>query len=496
MTVGAKREAPGLGVTIAEVIEISVHSEEGAFPMIVTIPPRLQSFCERFRETLSEKRRAALAWLLTGFILTRGKRTQSAIGRGVLSEGRDPSSVSRRMRRDCLRTRDMIRAEMRRQVSRELWRAGGRREVWFLVIDGVCIKRGGRTKVENAVKYKKKGRGRKGRSTKAHAFVMGILVTPSGARIPLPRRSYYTQKYVNRQNRLRREGRRRGRPLVHKTQVDLACLIVKELDLPENIRLIVDTDEYFEGKKLTNLCRKKGYAFIAPVDSRRTFEPGRTLHARGKALARSAYRKLTLRRGEEDTASHRRHKPEGAGEKGRRVYRFHCERRTVAGIGEVAVVYSWKRKHDRSGRLTERETFKVLVCSEPELLGGRGLEKIGAMIVEFFEMRWQVEVFFRELKSDLGLSDYRGTDFRACERHVDLVLLSFMFLEEMRREEVAKAKSPVKRREVARLRTRGITARLAREAYAAGVSWITELAGSRKGRSHVKNLLPAFKIPA
>ncbi len=66
--------------------------------------------------------------------------------------------------------------------------------------------------------------------------------------------------------------------------------------------------------------------------------------------------------------------------------------------------------------MTERETFKVLVCVNSELLGERDMEKLGAMIVECFEMRWPVEVFFRELKSDLGLSDYQGTDFRAFER--------------------------------------------------------------------------------
>jgi hypothetical protein len=382
---------------------------------------------------------------------------------------------------------------MKRHVTRELWRARGAREVWFLAIDGVASKRGGRTKVENAIKCREKGRGRKGRSTKAHLFVTGLLITPSGARIPLPRRSYYTQKYVNRLNRLRKEGRRRGKPLVHKTQVDLACLIVKELDLPDNIKLVVVADEHFEGKKLTALRRKRGRAFVAPVDSRRTFEDGGTLHARGKALPRGAYRKLTLRRGEEDTASRRRHLPAGAGEKGRRAYRFHCERRTVAGIGEVAVVYSWKRRRDRSGRLTERETFKVPVCSEPELLGETDLAKVGAMIVEFYEMRWEVEVFFRELKSDLGFSDYQGTDFRACERHVDLVLLSFMFLEEMRREEAAGTRSPVRRRELARMRTRGLKGRLAREAHAADVSWMTELARSRGGSRHAHELLPALK---
>jgi hypothetical protein len=67
---------------------------------------------------------------------------------------------------------------------------------WSLPIDGVCTKRGGEPLVENATKY-----------------------------------------------RLRRQGRRHGRPLAHKTQVDLACLIVKELELPGRIRLVVLAEE-------------------------------------------------------------------------------------------------------------------------------------------------------------------------------------------------------------------------------------------------------------
>ena len=456
--------------------------------MIVTIPPRMESFCGRFRETLSEARRAALSWLLSGFLLVRGRRTQSAIAREVLSERRAASSVSRRMRRVSFRTRDMVRAEMKRQVARELKRAGGKEETWFLSLDGVFIKRGAETKVENAVQYRKKKRGKKGRATKAHAFVMGMLITPSGARIPLPRRSYYTEEYIRRENKKRKLGRKSGKPLRYKTQPDLACLLAKELDLPENIRLVVvvAADEYFEGKKLTNLCRKKGYVFIAPVDSQRTFESGRTLQGRGRALARSACRELILRRGEEDTASHRRHTPGSAGEKGRRVYRFYSERRAVAGIGEAAVVYSWKRKRDRSGRLKKGETFKVLACSDPRVKGEE--------IIEYFEMRWPIEVFFRDTKQELGLGDYQGTDFSACERHVDLVLLSFMFLEEMRRDEMERTHSPVRRREVAGLGVKGLKARFEREAEAADVSYFIGLADSKEGRCHVKRLLPALAL--
>jgi hypothetical protein len=57
----------------------------------------------------------------------------------------------------------------------------------------VCTQRGGDALVENAIKYRKKRRGDKGRSTKAHAFVQALSISPSGRRIPLPGRSYYTQ---------------------------------------------------------------------------------------------------------------------------------------------------------------------------------------------------------------------------------------------------------------------------------------------------------------
>jgi len=464
--------------------------------MIVTIPPRVESFCERFQGKLSESKRRALGALLAGYLLTPGKRSQSAVGREVLGGERAPSSVSRRMRRESFRTRDLVRAEMRRQIEAEAARAGGGPEIWFLGLDGVASKRGGRTKVENAIKYRKKERGRKGRSTKAHLFVQGLLITASGVRIPLPRRSYYTEAYVRSQNRLLALGQRQGTPLAYKTQIELAGMIIGELELPANIRLVVLADEYFEGKKLTGLCRKKGYAYIVPVNSRRNFDSGGKLYARGKALPRTAYRELVLRRGEEDTASHRRHLPESAGEKDRRVYRFHSERRTVAGIGEVAVVYSWKRRRDRSGRLTSHETFKTLVCSDPKLLGEEDIEKIGAMIVEFYEMRWPIEVFFRELKSDLGFSDYQGTDFRAFERHVDLVLLAFMFLEQMRREESAKTRSPIKRRELVAKRTSGMKARLAREAHVADLSWFVSHVGKSGRLRHPSQLLSPAKVPA
>ncbi len=488
-TVNKKTQAPPFGMPIPGMSNGPGDPKSGALSfMIVTIPPKLQSFCADFCDFVSESKRAGLALLLAGYLLPGGKRTQSAVGRAVLTGERSPGSVSRRMRRKSFGTRDLVRHRMKSQVAQELKRARGKEETWFLSIDGLCSKRGSKTKVENAIQYKRKKRGKKGRSTKAHVFVMGILITPSGARIALPRRSFYTKEYLKAENNRRKAEDVVRNLLVHKTQVDRACLIVKELELPENIRLVVVADEYFKGTKLTNLCRKKGYIYIVPANSRRNFESGGKLHAKGKALPRSAYRELILRRGEEDTASHRRHLPGRAGEKGRRVYRFHYERRAVAGIGEVGVVYSWKGRRNRSGRLTSRETYKVLVCSDPRIAGKH--------IIEWFEMRWAVEVYFRELKSDLGFSDYQGMDFKAFERHVDLVLLSFMLLEEMRLAEMAKTRSPVRRRELASLRTSGMLRRFEREAHANDLNMITEILELHRGFSQGRGLLQGRRMSA
>ena len=50
-------------------------------------------------------------------------------------------------------------------------------------------------------------------------------------------------------------------------------------------------------------------------------------------------------------------------------------------------------------------------------------------IVEWYEVRWQIELFFRELKSRMQLGSYVLKKFEAVERYVDLVLLGMLLLE-------------------------------------------------------------------
>ena len=124
-----------------------------------------------------------------------------------------------------------------------------------------------------------------------------------------------------------------------------------------------------------------------------------------------------LIRGQEETASYRRVLPRRTGPKDHRRYRVAHETRDVTNLGPAQVVYRWKGPVFRPNKDTSGESFKVLVTTDLHLPGDK--------VVEWFELRWQVEIWFRELKSHLGIADFCGQDFGAFERHVGLVMLAF-----------------------------------------------------------------------
>ena len=55
-----------------------------------------------------------------------------------------------------------------------------------------------------------------------------------------------------------------------------------------------------------------------------------------------------------------------------------------------------------------------------------------AEILTIYSYRWQIELYFKELKSYLGLGNYQMLPFKAIVRHIDCVIMAFMYLEYLR----------------------------------------------------------------
>ncbi len=384
--------------------------------MVVYTPSRVKEFCEVVRGSLSKPQFSNLTMLISGILFAAGKRSLAQFGRTIAANCRYRGTISRHFRSAHLRSRDLCGQMCEYLVGTVRRRMGAQ---WFLCIDGVSTRRGGFTKIANAQQLKTKGPKARGSGTKSHTFVMGLLLTETGVRIPLRRRTWRTKAYA------RCIGKK------YKTQTQLAAELIEEAQalLPNDINLIVLADGYFGVRNIANCCRRLKVAYITSLGSNRNYievnQSGKRVSKkivnRARRLRRDAWEEFSLVSGSEETVHYRRYSARERKKRNRRSFRVYSEVRTVATLGDVNLAYSWKCPVHTSRGLRQRESLKLLASNDHELTARQ--------IVEFYELRWQIELFFRELKSDLGLGDFQGTDFQAFERYVDLVLLSFMCLE-------------------------------------------------------------------
>jgi hypothetical protein len=347
---------------------------------------------------------------------------------------------------------------------------------WVTIFDGTDTKRGGLAKVQNTRRYGKKPKGKKGGrpASKSHTFLLGLLILPGGLRLPLPRKSWYTRAYAKAQE------------LPYRSQVQLAEELLTWLRplLPKGTSVVVLADSLFDGRLLFGRCREWGYTFITKLKGNRTFAdaPGQRVVAYGKALAEGTFRRSRLCRGKEATAGYRRQPPRTPRAHEKRVYDIHSERRQVSTLGEAQVVYSWKTPAYTPQPRTDRRQFAVLVTNDLRLSARK--------VVEYYELRWQIEVFFRELKGQLGLQDYQGTQFASYERYVTLALLAYLVLEYQRlRGLKGQAKSEEPRGGWATARTAVLVQEVHREAVRADVRWIGQRLATRSGRRQLRKAL-------
>jgi hypothetical protein len=416
----------------------------------------------------------ALPILLHGLLLAVKRHSLAVLGEATLLHWRCAGTVCRWLARLRFPVERWHEYACRRLLAAAARRGGGGR--FFALFDGTDTKRGGLAKVQNTRNYGKKPKAKKGGrpSTKSHTFVLGLLLLPCGLRLPLPRKSWYTRAYAKEHG------------LTYRTQIELVEELLVWLAplLPDAIDLVVLADSYFESRRLFERCRQHGWTFITKLTKDRTFadEPGQRIVAHGQSLAAAKFRRCRLCRGREATAGYRRQPTRKARAHEKRVYDYHSERRLVSQAGEVQVVYSWKTPAYTPRANFERRQFAALVTNDLRLTPRK--------VVEYYELRWQIEVFFRELKGQLGLQDYQGTHFPSYERYVTLVLLGYMALEYQRlRGLQGRSGQGEPGGGWAAARTAALLGQVRREAQQADLRWIGERLKTRSGRRLLRQAL-------
>jgi len=429
--------------------------------MLFGVPPAVKAFFRPVVRGLSKPIRQSLPVMVLALLLAPHRRCLKTLAGMVLGHRAHAATISRRLRNPRWKTHTwytrLYQALWSEADRWERQQASAPKRPWMLIIDttyhgtmSACM--------ENLLVFSRHKNARH-RTAGNHAFVMALLLTDKGGRLPLPRKSYYTKAYCQKE-------RRRYRSLN-----DLAAAFIREVQVPEGVELTVVYDSAFDAKQVHRAARQRHFREVFPLDPNRNLSGGPEVEAealRGQKVVhwtrtwpRKEFAGLELQVGNEDHVFfRRRHRDNLRPRKTQRRYAVAARRATVSKLGDCLIVASYKENpkvqllagesadwwachtgpvpYDRHLRpQPKRWQAKVLACTDPTATARQ--------VVEWYEVRWQIEVFFRELKSRMQFGGYVLMKFEAVERYLDLLLTGFLLLEQHRLRAMQQAGPPAAR---------------------------------------------------
>jgi len=386
--------------------------------MVADLAPGLKRLLQKAK--LSDTSRMLVLRVVTAFILHSGRMSCLQAAGTVRSETRHRAQISRFLARPRWKEgdlNDMLRASLlEREDPNGL----------FVFINDATVngQQGKKTAntyhVGNRQRRPRKGRryGKNKRAKKScHSFTMGLLITPSGRRIPFSK-PYYTKEYCKKKG------------LKHRTTAEAAADLIRQLPLPEGARVVVLGDTAYDAKVVRRACQERGYSWIFPCNPERVLAGPKGQRPKVRSLLKDwpSWSKHTVRLapGQGKYAVYRRLSPHRVGPKAKpRTYRVHEERREVHSVGEVRLVFSTLNRQ--------------LTCATPDnvkILMTNDLRLSRRDVIELYSLRWQIELFFKELKSTLGFNQYQFQRFESVEGWLELALTAFLYLEWYRAQQL------------------------------------------------------------
>jgi DDE family transposase len=364
--------------------------------------------------------------VLAAFVLQRGRLSVSACARSIRSDVRDAGNLLRFLAGS--REPAVLLRQAQQALLAEALGQGG---VWVLAVDSTQHGQQGRKTENTFSRANVRPRARKGNRKQkqyhqksCHTFVVAVLLSPQGVRIPfwLP---YYTRDYAA------------WRRVDYQTQAQLAARLIRALPVPDATRVVVVGDTAFEADSVRQACQERGWDWVTPVNPERVFagdKPRPKVLSLPHRLQADDFTPVTLRLDRGPYAAQRRLGTRRARHaKHERTYWVHARTAEVHHVGRVLLLFSTTQA-PKAGEAIKVQ--KVLVSS------AAGADV--AEVLAWYGLRWQVELFFKECKGELGLCRYKFQRFCKVERWVSLCLVTFCYLEWYRlqrlREGQAKAR--------------------------------------------------------
>ena len=309
-----------------------------------------------------------------------------------------------------------------------------------------------------------------------HSFTFGLLITPSGYRIPF-QVPHYTKEYCQKKG------------LQHRTTAEAAADMIRLLPVDEGADVVVLGDTAYDAEVVHEACAKRGYEWIVPANPERVYEGIKgqrpKLRSRLKDWTGLSLKTIRFQPSTGKYADYRRISRYRLGPKQKpRVYYAHQEKLDVRSVGRVLLVFS-TTKHDL--KKATPDDVKILMTSATQMSMTE--------VIELYSVRWQIELFFKELKSTLGVGQYQFERFEAVEAWMNCAIMAVLFLEQERAKRLRDRRlSEDRRRWWTAQRLHGLCEAFRQECVEGELKYLSDRlktsGGLKKMKSLIMNALP------
>lgn len=295
---------------------------------------------------------------------------------------------------------------------------GGKRGRFILIIDSTSVTQQGKH-TQNVSHFGNRTRrpSRKKRFAKVksakkncHSFTFALLITPSGVRIPF-QCPFYTKAYCQ------------AHGIEHRSTAEIAADLIDQLPVPPGANVVVLGDTAYDAKVVQDACARRKYTWIVPCNPERVFAGRQGARPKVRSLLDDwcKYRLQRVRFSpcQGKYAGYRRLSQYRIGPKIKsRTFYVHQETRQVHSVGNVRLALSTMEPELKKATPAD---VKILMTNDTCLSISE--------IVELYSLRWQIELLFKEMKSTLGLHQYKFKNFAAVEGWVELAVTTTLYLE-------------------------------------------------------------------
>jgi len=174
---------------------------------------------------------------------------------------------------------------------------------------------------------------------------------------------------------------------------------------------VVLGDTAYDSKVVRGACAERGYEWIFPANPERVYEGPKgqrpKLRSRLKDWTGLSLKTIRFQPSTGKYAEYRRISRYRLGPKQKpRVYYAHQEEPEVRSVGRVQLVFS-----------TTKSSLKKATPDDVKILMTSATQMSVTEVIELYSVRWQIELFFKELKSTLGAGQYQFERFARLSKH-------------------------------------------------------------------------------